>query len=555
MSGGNQQTSTSTSQPYAAAKPLLDWSMQQGFDLAKQGRLAQPLTMSTVVPYADQTMKAFNGMQDTAYGAMPYMNQAYGAVGNVVNNGGYNDAMRQGQNTMNPFASGWGDIGYGEFNSIANQARQNPYQGTFSGFSRGAGDVTASKQDNLSQAALNNPYSFNDFAGGGGDVSGYNQRNLIGSATQNPAMQGYQDIATPGRLSTEKNLSAVAQGKFLNGGDPYFENVLQQATDKTADQINLLASSMGRTASGANQGVLAREVGDLQARARSDQYNTERGRQVEAANLIDQNRRAQEGIGLSALGGLSSAYQAGQGQALNAANSYSSILGANQDRRMSATAQGAGNYLAGLGQSLNAANSYSSIMGGNQDRRLSATAQGAGNYLAGLGQSLNAANSYSSILGANQDRRMQGAAQGSNIYQTGLNQQQNALMAGKGIQADNYARRMNAGTSLYNMGQGGLNNMLGAAGQLPGQYQAMLAPWQTMRDIGGAYEDLYGRQLNDQLRIGQETMNSPLTNIQRLLAISSGAGGYGTTQQTAQGPNNTFGQILGGGLGLLSLLA
>ena len=519
MSGGNQQTSTSTSQPYAAAKPLLDWSMQQGFDLAKQGRLAQPLTMSTVVPYADQTMKAFNGMQDTAYGAMPYMNQAYGAVGNVVNNGGYNDAMRQGQNTMNPFASGWGDIGYGEFNSIANQARRNPYQSTFSGFSRGAGDVAASKQDNLSQAALNNPYSFNDFAGGGGDVSGYNQRNLIGSATQNPAMQGYQDIATPGRLSTEKNLSAVAQGKFLNGGDPYFENVLQQATDKTADQINLLASSMGRTASGANQGVLAREVGDLQARARSDQYNTERGRQVEAANLIDQNRRAQEGIGLSALGGLSSAYQAGQGQALNAANSYSSI------------------------------------MGGNQDRRLSATAQGAGNYLAGLGQSLNAANSYSSILGANQDRRMQGAGQGSNIYQTGLNQQQNALMAGKGIQSDNYARRMNAGTSLYNMGQGGLNNMLGAAGQLPGQYQAMLAPWQTMRDIGGAYEDLYGRQLNDQLRIGQETMNSPLTNIQRLLAISSGAGGYGTTQQTAQGPNNTFGQILGGGLGLLSLLA
>lgn len=454
MSGGNQQTSTSTSQPYAAAKPLLDWSMQQGFDLAKQGRLAQPLTMSTVVPYADQTMKAFNGMQDTAYGAMPYMNQAYGAVGNVVNNGGYNDAMRQGQNTMNPFASGWGDIGYGEFNSIANQARRNPYQSTFSGFSRGAGDVA-------------------------GDA----QKGLIGTATQNPAMQGYQDFATPGSLSTEKNLSAVAQGKFLNGGDPYFENVLQQATDKTADQINLLASSMGRTGSGANQGVLAREVGDLQARARSDQYNTERGRQVEAANLIDQNRRAQEGIGLSALGGLSSAYQAGQGQALNAANSYSSIMGANQDRRM------------------------------------------------------------------------QGAGQGSNIYQTGLNQQQNALMAGKGIQADNYARRMNAGTSLYNMGQGGLNNMLGAAGQLPGQYQAMLAPWQTMRDIGGAYEDLYGRQLNDQLRIGQETMNSPLTNIQRLLAISSGAGGYGTTQQTAQGPNNTFGQILGGGLGLLSLLA
>jgi hypothetical protein len=72
--------------------------------------------------------------------------------------------------------------------------------------------------------------------------------------------------------------------------------------------------------------------------------------------------------------------------------------------------------------------------------------------------------------------------------------------------------------------------------------------------VGGAFEDLMGRQMNDQLRISNELQNLPLANIQALLAASSGAGNFGSQTQTAQGPKNGFSNILGAGLGGLSLL-
>ena len=287
MAGDNKQTTTATSEPYAAAKPLLDWSMGQGMDLAKQGQLGKPLTMSTVVPYANQSTQAFDGMMNTAQGATGQMGQGLTGLSNMIGSGGY-----------------------------------------------GAGGTSAAAQ----------------------------------------------------------NLSGVARGDFLNGGDPNFQNVMNQATGRAADSVNLMASSMGRSGSGANQGVLAREVGDLSARMLSDQYNKERGYQMQATGMIDDQR--------------------------NTAN----------------------------------------------------------------------------------------------------------------------------------------NNVLNSIGMLPGAYQAAQSPYDTMRNVGGAYEDLYGRQLNDQLRIAQETRDAPLTNIQQLLGIASGAGQYGNNTQTAQMPSNTMSQALGYGLGGLSLL-
>jgi hypothetical protein len=71
---------------------------------------------------------------------------------------------------------------------------------------------------------------------------------------------------------------------------------------------------------------------------------------------------------------------------------------------------------------------------------------------------------------------------------------------------------------------------------------------------GGMFEDLMGRQMNDQLRISNELNNLPLANIQALLGVSSGAGNFGRTTQTAQGPNSGLSNMLGMGLGGLSLL-
>lgn len=107
-------------------------------------------------------------------------------------------------------------------------------------------------------------------------------------------------------------------------------------------------------------------------------------------------------------------------------------------------------------------------------------------------------------------------------------------------------RRDNAQQQLFNAGQTGQGNMVSA-------FDAAQAPSNVLMGLGSMNEDLYGRTLNDQLRIANESQNAPLANIQALLAAANGAGAYSTGTQTAQGPSNTFSNIAGAGLGAASL--
>lgn len=100
----------------------------------------------------------------------------------------------------------------------------------------------------------------------------------------------------------------------------------------------------------------------------------------------------------------------------------------------------------------------------------------------------------------------------------------------------------------FNAGQQGQSNMGNA-------YQGMQDAYNPLLQVGAMNEDLYGRTLNDQLRIANESQNSRLANIQAANAIAGGAGNLGTTSQTAQGPNSTFSNIAGAGLGGASLLS
>lgn len=123
-----------------------------------------------------------------------------------------------------------------------------------------------------------------------------------------------------------------------------------------------------------------------------------------------------------------------------------------------------------------------------------------------------------------------------------------------------YARQLGrqdaARTNLANLGQQGLMNRFGAVDSLPGAWDAQFAPARSLMGVGSMYEDLYGRQLADQLRIFQQTQQAPLNAVQWLNAIGSGAGTLGgnsttTTQMPGASPLQT---ILGGALGIGSLL-
>lgn len=117
-------------------------------------------------------------------------------------------------------------------------------------------------------------------------------------------------------------------------------------------------------------------------------------------------------------------------------------------------------------------------------------------------------------------------------------------------------RRDAANTSLFNAGQQQQQNLWANTDNIANAYQATQAPQQAKMGIGGMYEDLAGRTLNDKLRIWQGQQQAPKSALEWLSAIGTGAGSLGGTgNTTAQGPSaSPFGQAAGGLLGLNSLL-
>lgn len=567
MGGNNSTTQTTTQTPYAGAVPLLNRAMGDALTQYGNGGLVRPNTMSTVVPYAQQSMQGLNNIQQNSQAAMGRnpMDGALNYLQDSTAQGGYNAAQRQASGGMGQFANGAGNVNTGFFNQLAGGGQQqgsqsilnasnpmasSPYApsggGPISGipetpgnpkpggggisdiperpgdpikprpptstgygsFAQGAGDIGTQRIDQLGQAAVaGNPalMKYNSFSDGAGNIAPIRQNGLADAALNNPATSGFASMSQgQGPSVAESNLMNIAQGGYLNRNDPNFEAALSRATDQTANSVNQQASSMGRTGSGTNQGVLAREVGNLQTDARLNQYNQERQNQTNAINMIDQQKN-----------------QGFQNQ-LGALSGYGALVGAGQDR------------------SLNAANSMAQIQSGNQDRILSGIGGLNNTFQGGLGQGLQAAGMSTDVQGQNQALRM-----------AGLGGQLNAATTGANFQGQNADRQMNAQNSLFGQGQTGQNNLA----QAGTNYQSLLAgqnaPAQNLMGVGSAYEDLAGRQLNDQLRIAQESANAPLANIQALLAAAGGNGQYGQTVQTAQGPRNSAsnlgGLLLGGG--------
>jgi hypothetical protein len=118
--------------------------------------------------------------------------------------------------------------------------------------------------------------------------------------------------------------------------------------------------------------------------------------------------------------------------------------------------------------------------------------------------------------------------------------------AGTNLDMNQFARMDSLNSQRFGMGQQGVSNLSTA-------YDLQNLPIQDLQTVGGAYEDLYGRQLNDQLRIAQEQQTAPMRGIEWLNSISSGAGSLGgTSSSTAQMPGQSN-LLTGLGYGLTGL--
>ena len=128
---------------------------------------------------------------------------------------------------------------------------------------------------------------------------------------------------------------------------------------------------------------------------------------------------------------------------------------------------------------------------------------------------------------------------------------------GMGTQANtqteaDWARKMAAIGGQADLGQQQWQNITALPGQMAAGYQAALAPSQTQQMIGGQYEDLMRRNLNDQERIFREGQAAPWQNINNLNAALGGGqalANYGTRYGSATQPTPSMAsQIAGGAL-------
>lgn len=104
------------------------------------------------------------------------------------------------------------------------------------------------------------------------------------------------------------------------------------------------------------------------------------------------------------------------------------------------------------------------------------------------------------------------------------------------VRGDDYNRErgymQDAIGSIYNAGQQQQQNNIANNQALQSGYAGTLAPGQTMMDVGGQYEDLATRKMQDKLRLH----DLPYANMRNALGIATGTGA-GSTTTIAQGPS------------------
>jgi hypothetical protein len=109
---------------------------------------------------------------------------------------------------------------------------------------------------------------------------------------------------------------------------------------------------------------------------------------------------------------------------------------------------------------------------------------------------------------------------------------------------------------VFNAGQQQWGNIANLPGQLAAGYNTAMMPSQTLRTVGGEYEDLMSKNITDQRRIFDERQAQPWSQIAKLNAIMGGTGALGSQKQeisTAPGTSRLM-SGLGGAIGGGSVL-
>jgi len=199
---------------------------------------------------------------------------------------------------------------------------------------------------------------------------------LYNSFANSYANGGYNDQ----QRSAISALMPTVQGDYLNRADPNFEKVLATTKENAATDVGQMMAGMGRFAGGSHQGILADRLGNIEADARLNQYNTERQNQYNAANSL--GTLGQMGMtNLANAGDVFSSYANAENAAPNSELNVGSVMD-DQSRQqindqlrrsnanmtslqsLMALAQGAGQFGTSTAQTPRQSNTMSNILGG-----------------------------------------------------------------------------------------------------------------------------------------------------------------------------------------------
>lgn len=208
-------TSQGGSEPWKAAQPYLKQGLKDA-DTIYQGGLAAPVnTMSTVVPFADQTVQALDATQNNALANMNGQGIS-GQAQNIIGSGGFNAPQQASMNYLNK-------VGENPFDLSGNSAYQT-YRSDLAGDVRNAVNMNA--------------------AGAGRYGSGMHTGNMVNEMTN---ALSRADLSQMGRLD------ALNQQRF-NAGQQGMQN-LGTAYDMQNQPISDL-SGVGSAYEGLNANIL-----------------------------------------------------------------------------------------------------------------------------------------------------------------------------------------------------------------------------------------------------------------------------------------------------------
>jgi hypothetical protein len=142
------------------------------------------------------------------------------------------------------------------------------------------------------------------------------------------AVGDYKDLAgvADDEFYSERNLDDMARGRYVDGGNPYLKEIIRQSNENVQNSVNARMAGSGAYGGSRYASNMTRELVDAEERLRYQNYEAERGRQMQANQMMDAAMGQRFGQQATATQGLAGARTQDLSNRINTANAEMGAL-------------------------------------------------------------------------------------------------------------------------------------------------------------------------------------------------------------------------------------